>query len=384
MARINGTATEEIMELLMQTGVSENMAQVVQLLVNEAMRMERTGYLNALPYERTQERVDHANGFKPKTLKTRLGELELAVPQTRNGGFYPSVIQKGLRSERALLTTIAEMYIQGVSTRKVTKILQELCDCQISSSQVSRIVQMLDADLEFWRNRPLSHFHYLMVDARYEKVRYANEIRDCAVLWAIGIQPDGKREVLGVHVAFSEAEINWREFFQSLVSRGIHGVSYVVSDDHPGLTQALKSVFPGTSWNRCHTHLARNAQDHIAKAVHKTPVAQDIRSILQAPDLDTAQFLLNRFSDRWATSEPKLAHWAQINLPQGFQVFSIDPKLRRSLRTSNLIERFNREIKRRSRVVRIFPNFDSCLRLVSAILIEFNDDWSTGRRLFSA
>ena len=138
---------------------------------------------------------------------------------------------------------------------------------------------MLDADLEFWRNRPLSHFHYLMVDARYEKVRYANEIRDCAVLWAIGIQPDGKREVLGVHVAFSEAEINWREFFQSLVSRGIHGVSYVVSDDHPGLTQALKSVFPGTSWNRCHTHLARNAQDHIAKAVHKTPVAQDIRSI---------------------------------------------------------------------------------------------------------
>ncbi|NDC83542.1 hypothetical protein EB093_07790 [bacterium] len=132
----------------------------------------------------------------------------------------------------------------------------------------------------------------------------------------------------------------------------------------------LKSVFPGTSWNRCHTHLARNAQDHISKAAHKTPVAQDIRSILQAPDLDTAQFLLNRFSDRWPTSEPKLAHWAQINLPQGFQVFSIDPKLRRTLRISNLIERFNCEIKRRSRVVRIFPNFDSCLRLVSAILIE--------------
>ena len=383
MARQNGTATEEIMELLMQTGISENMAQVVQLLVNEAMRIERSGYLNAQPYERTQDRVDQANGFKPKFLKTRIGELELAVPQTRNGGFYPSVIQKGLRSERALLATIAEMYIQGVSTRKVTKILEDLCDCQVSSSQVSRIVQSLDADLETWRNRPLAQFNYLMVDARYEKVRYANHIQDCAVMWAIGIHANGKREVLGVHVAFSEAEIHWREFFQSLVSRGLHGVSYVVSDDHPGLTQALKSVLPGISWNRCHTHLAHNAQDHVSKAIHKIPVAQDIRSILQAPDLDTAQFLLNRFSDHWAKSEPKLAIWAEINLPQGFQVLALEPNLRRSLRTSNLIERFNREIKRRSRVVRIFPNFEACLRLVSAILIEFNDDWSTGRRLFS-
>jgi len=167
MARQNGTATEEIMELLMQTGISENMAQVVPLLVNEAMRMERSGYLNARPYERTQDRVDQANGFKPKVLKTRIGELELAVPQTRNGGFYPSAIQKGLCSERALLATIAEMYIQGVSTRKVTKILEDLCDCQVSSSQVSRIVQSLDADLETWRNRPLAQFNYLMVDARY-------------------------------------------------------------------------------------------------------------------------------------------------------------------------------------------------------------------------
>jgi transposase-like protein len=222
-----------------------------------------------------------------------------------------------------------------------------------------------------------------MVDARYEKVRYTNEIRDCAVLWAIGIKSNGQREVLGVSVDFSEAEIHWREFLTKLVSRKLHGVEYIVSDDHVGLTNALKSVFPGLSWNRCHTHLARNAQDHVSKASNKSPVAQDILAILQAPDLDSAQFLLNRFADNWIAREPKLVHWAQINLPQGFQVLKLDPKLRRSLRTSNLIERFNREIKRRSRVVRIFPNFNSCLRLVSAILIEFNDDWSTGRRLFS-
>jgi putative transposase len=383
MAQQNGTATQEIMELLIQTGVSENMAQCVQMLINEAMKMERSAYLNARPYQRTPDRMDHANGYKPKTLHTRIGDLELTVPQTRNGGFYPSVIQKGLRSERALLTTIAEMYIQGVSTRKVTKILEELCGCQVSSAQVSRIVQSLDEDLTAWRNRKLGHFSYLMVDARYEKVRYGNEIRDCAVLWGIGIRDDGQREILGVDVAFSEAEIHWREFFSSLVSRGLHGVSYIVSDDHVGLTNALKSVFPGATWNRCHTHLARNVQDHVSKAINKVPVAQDIRSILQATDLETAQFLLNRFADRWINQEPKLVHWAQINIPQGFQALSLDPKFRRSLRTSNLIERFNREIKRRSRVVRIFPNIDSCLRLVSAVLIEFNDDWSTGRRLFS-
>lgn len=384
MARQNGTATQEIMELLTQTGVSENMANCVQMLINESMKMERTAYLQASPYERSAERIDYANGYKPKTLQTRIGELELTVPQTRNGGFYPSVIQKGVRSERALLTTIAEMYIQGVSTRKVTKILEELCGCQVSSSQVSRIVQSLDVELEAWRNRPLGHFSYLMVDARYEKVRYGHEIRDCAVLWAIGIRSDGQREILGVDVALSEAEIYWREFFLSLVARKLIGVSYIVSDDHPGLTGALKSVFPGVAWNRCHTHLARNTQDHVSKAANKVPVAQDVRAILQASDLETAQFLLNRFADRWASLEPKLVHWAQINIPQGFQVLALDHVYRRSLRSSNLIERFNREIKRRSRVVRIFPNTDSCLRLVSAILIEFNDDWSTGRRLFSA
>ena len=383
MAQQNGTATQEIMELLMHTGISENLAQCIQMLVNEAMKMERTSYLNASPYQRTPDRFDQANGFKPKTLTTRVGELDLSVPQTRNGGFYPSVIQKGLRSERALLATIAEMYIQGVSTRKVTKILHELCDCQISSAQVSRVVQSLDDTLETWRKRPLGHFSYLMLDARYEKVRYDHEIRNCAVIWGIGIRDDGSREVLGVHVAFSEAEINWRDFLSSLVLRGFKGVSYIVSDAHEGLTKAVKSVFPGVSWNRCHTHLSRNIQDHVSKSANKALVAQDLRSILQASDLDTAQLLLNRFADHWAHLEPKLVDWAQINIPQGFQALKLDPKLRRSLRTSNLIERFNREIKRRSYVVRIFPNFDSCLRLVSAVLIEFNDDWSTGRRLFS-
>ena len=383
MAQINSNIGSEILEVLTKNGVENGLAQGIELLLNEAMKVQRSEYLQAKPYERSETRQDHANGFKPKQLITRVGELTLSVPQTRNSGFYPSMIEKGLRSERALIAAMAEMYFQGVSTRKVTAILHELCGCEISSSQVSRIVQKLDAELEAWRQRPLGAFAYLIVDARYEKVRYAGHIKDLAVLIAIGITADGQREILGVSVSLSEAEIHWRTFFKSLVERGIHGVSYVVSDDHSGLKSSLTSVFPGISWNRCHTHLARNAQSYVSKQHRKARVAQDVRDILTAPDLISAQSLLNRFITSWQEKEPKLVAWAELNIPEGFASFSISRPLRRHLRTSNLIERINQELKRRSRVVRIFPNEDSCLRLMSAILNETHDHWSGERRFFS-
>ncbi len=383
MAHINSNIGSEILEVLTKNGVENGLAQGIELLLNEAMKVQRSEYLQAKPYERSETRQDQANGFKPKQLITRVGELTLSVPQTRNSGFYPSMIEKGLRSERALIAAMAEMYFQGVSTRKVTAILHELCGCEISSSQVSRIVQKLDAELEAWRQRPLGAFAYLIVDARYEKVRYAGHIKDLAVLIAIGITADGQREILGVSVSLSEAEIHWRTFFKSLVERGIHGVSYVVSDDHSGLKSALTSVFPGISWNRCHTHLARNAQSYVSKQHRKARVAQDVRDILTAPDLISAQSLLNRFITSWQEKEPKLVAWAELNIPEGFASFSLSRPLRRHLRTSNLIERINQELKRRSRVVRIFPNEDSCLRLMSAILNETHDHWSAERRFFS-
>lgn len=381
MAQINSKTTHRIMEVLNDYGFTGNMAVTLEHLLNELMVMQRTSYLNAAPYERTSERKDQANGFKPKQLNTRMGSLNLRIPQTRNSDFYPSCVEKGLRSERAMFCAIAEMYIQGVSTRKVTKILDELCGCQVSSTQVSRITAQLDEDVEGWRTRPLGEFSQLMMDARYEKVRYAGRVRDLAVIWAIGIRPDGRREVLGVTVSLSEAEIFWREFLKSLTERGLHGVQYIVSDDHQGLKSALKTVFPNVAWQRCQTHLARNAQDHIKSKANKDAVAQDIRDIFQASSVDIAKDKLTQFMKDWVKSEPNLVSWAEDNIPHGFTTFELPKKFRKHLRTTNPIERINQELKRRSNVVRIFPNESACLRLMSALLLEFHEDWLDGRRV---
>lgn len=370
------------MKVLTEHGFTENIALTLEHLVNELMLMQRTNHFNAQPYERTSERIDQANGFKPKQFNTRMGTLNLRIPQTRNTDFYPSCVEKGLLSGRALVCAIAEMYIQGVSTRKVTKILDELCECQVSSTQVYRITAQLDDDINAWRTPPLGAFTHLMMDARYEKVRYANAIRDLAIIWAIGIRDDGRREVLGVTVSLSEAELFWREFFTSLTQRDLHGVQYIVSDDHEGLKKALKSVFPNVAWQRCQTHLARNAQDHVKSKSNKDAVAQDIRDIFQSSSLNSAQHRLAQFMNDWSTLEPKLSAWAEDNIPQGFAVFELHKAHRKHLRTTNPIERFNQELKRRSKVVRIFPNEDACLRLMSALLLEFHEDWLDGRRVF--
>ena len=381
MTQLNNKTAHGIMEVLTEHGFTENIALTLEHLVNELMLMQRTQHLNAQPYERTSERIDQANGFKPKQFNTRMGTLNLRIPQTRHTDFYPTCIEKGLRSERAMFCAIAEMYIQGVSTRKVAKILDELCGCQVSSTQVSRITAQLDDDIETWRTRPLGEFTYLMMDARYEKVRYGGSIRDLAVIWGIGIRPDGCREVLGVTVSLSEAEVFWRDFLKSLANRGLHGVRFIVSDDHDGLKNALKTVFPNIAWQRCQTHLARNAQDHVSSKANKDPVAQDIRDINHASTAQAAKDRLSQFLKDWSISEPKLTDWAEDNLPQGFAVFELPKPHRRHLRTTNPIERFNQELKRRSKVVRIFPNEASCLRLMSALLLEIHEDWLDGRRV---
>lgn len=381
MTQLKTNASREIMEVLTENGFNQNIADTLEKFLNELMVFQRSEHLQAQPYERTEERQGLANGFKPKIFNTRMGQLNLQVPQTRNSDFYPDCIEKGLRSERALFCAISEMYIQGVSTRKVTKILDELCGCQVSSTQVSRITARLDEDIDAWRNRPLERFPQLMVDARYEKSRYGGKIRDVAVIWAIGIRPDGRREVLGVSVSLSEAEIFWREFFTSLTQRGLHGVQYIVSDDHSGLKKALKSVFPNVAWQRCQTHLARNAQDYVSTKANKDSIAQDIRDIFLSSSAISAQSRLDQFIKFWSQEEPKLAVWAEENIPQGFTVFEQHKNHRKHLRTTNPIERFNQELKRRSRVVRIFPNEASCLRLMSAVLLEFHEDWINGWRV---
>jgi transposase-like protein len=355
--------------------------EALRILVNEASKIERAQFLNAQPHERTAERSGYANGFKPKTVMTRLGELTFDIPQVRGGGFYPSALEKGSRTEQALNLALAEMYVQGVSTRKVCDILVKLLgpDVSISSTQVSRAAERLDAGLAAWRERPLDETPYLFLDARYERVREGGQLVDCAVLIAVGVTKDGKRRVLGVSVALSEAEVHWRAFLDSLIRRGLKGVKLIVSDDHAGLKAARRATLPSVPWQRCQFHLQHNAGGYVTRLDQKKPVAQRIRAIFNAPDKVEAERLLRQALDAWKTEAPKLAQWAEENLPEGFAVFDFPHSQRTRLRTTNVLERINREIKRRTRVASIFPNTASCLRLVSALLAECDEEWMTSK-----
>ena len=379
MTQPNGESTpfELMVQVLDENGFG-GMAHAIQILVNEAMKIERNEVLGAEPYQRTEQRRGYANGFKPKTLDTRVGKIELQVPQTRGVEFYPKSLERGVRSERALKLALAEMYVQGISTRKVTQVTSELCGLDVSSSQVSRAAKLLDEELESWRTRPLGKVTCLLVDARYEKVRHGGSVIDCAVLVATGILSDGKRTVLGVSVSLSEAEVHWREFFASLVERGLYGVELITSDAHEGLKAARKAVFPGVPWQRCQFHLQQNARQYVPKVEMRSEVAADMRSIFNAPDGNEADRLLNKTVDKYCQSAPKLADWMQQAVPEGLTVFARPASQRKRLRTSNMPERLNEEIKRRTRVATLFPNEASLLRLVSAVLAETDDQWQTG------
>jgi len=358
----------------------EAVPELLRVLINSVMQIERSKYLQAGEYERTEERKGHANGYKPKTVKTRVGEITFAIPQVREGGFYPSALEKGLRSERSLTITLAEMYVQGVSTRKVKAITEQLCGTEISAAQVSRAAAQLDAVLQEWRERPLGEFPYLYVDARYEKVREAGQVRDAAVLVASGITPGGERQVLGVSVSLSEHEMHWKAFLKSLKDRGLNGVKLVISDDHQGLGAARRAVFGAVPWQRCQFHLQQNAGAYLPRQSMRMEVAADIRSVFNAPDRKTAEELLQAAIQKYAVSAPRLSAWLEDNLSEGFTVFDFPLEHRRSIRTTNSLERINQEIRRRTRVVGVFPNEASCLRLVSALLMETSEEWQIGKR----
>jgi putative transposase len=372
------TLPPELLERIASEGF-DILPELIQIVINAAMRAERQQHLGAAPYQHSPDRKGHANGFKPKTVKTRLGELTFDIPQVREGGFYPQALEKGLRSERALTLTLAEMYVQGVSTRKVAAITEQLCGTAISSSQVSRATALLDETLEAWRNRPLGEIVYLLLDARYEKVRLDGQIRDVAVLIASGIAPNGRRQILGVSVSLSEQEVHWRTFLQSLVARGLRGIQLITSDDHAGLRAARRAVFGGIPWQRCQFHLQQNASAYVPRRSLLKEVAADIRTVFNAPDRPTAEAYLARLVQKYAQSASKLATWMETNLPEGLTVFDFPAEHRRRIRTTNGLERVNREIARRTKVVGIFPNEAACLRLVSAIVMEIDEDWQTGR-----
>jgi putative transposase len=372
-------ALDQIGELLAEHGF-DGMTQALTVLLNEVMKLERAHALGAGPYERSEGRQGHANGFKPKTVLTRMGPLTLAVPQARGIDFYPSALEKGVRSERALKLAVAEMYVQGVSTRKVAAITEQLCGAEISSAQVSRAAAALDAELQTWRGRPLGEIPYLVLDARYEKVRHGGSVVSCAVLVAIGIDKDGHRSILGTSVSLSEAEPHWRDFLASLQARGLHGVRMISSDAHAGLKEARQARFPSVPWQRCQFHLAQNAMAYVPKVAMRKEVGASLRAVFDAPDRAEAERQLDLAAKKYRTTAPKLAEWLEGNVPEGLTAFALPSSHRRRLRTTNMLERINREIKRRTRVATLFPNEGSALRLVSAVLMEISEEWETNRK----
>lgn len=369
----------ELLELLSEQGF-DGMARAMQVLVNEAMKLERSLVLGARPYERTPSRRGQANGFKPKTMQTRLGALELRVPQTRGVPFYPSALERGQRSERALKLAIAEMYVQGVTTRKVTAVMEELCGLEVTSSQVSRAVRALDGELNAWRERPLGEVPYVFLDARYEKVRVNGVVVSCALLVAVGVLPDGRRTILGLSVSLSEAEVHWRDFLAALQQRGLHGVQLVVSDDHAGLKAALTARLAGVKWQRCQFHLAQNLLDYLPPNVSQEEASAELRGVFNAPNRAEADRLLTLMVQKYAPLSKKLAAWLETSVPEGLTVFDFPVEHRRRLRTNNGLERLNREIKRRTRVATLFPNEASLLRLATAVLMEIDEEWQSEKR----
>jgi transposase-like protein len=369
----------ELLELVAEQGL-DALPEMIRIVINTAMQAERLKYLGVgSPYERSAQRQDHANGYKPKSVNTRVGEVTFSVPQVRQGEFYPQALEKGLRSERALTLALAEMYVQGVSTRKVAAVVEKLCGTAVSSAAVSRAAAQLDGVLEAWRNRALGECIYLILDARYEKVRCDGQVRDAAVLIAIGIGADGKRRVLGVSVSLGEHEVHWRTFLQSLVARGLSGAQHIVSDAHEGLGAARRAVFGAVPWQRCQFHLQQNAQAYVPRQEMKAEVAADIRSVFNAPSRADADAQLRKIKEKYAKSASRLSEWLEHNIPEGLAVFALPEAHRRLLRTTNSLERINQEVRRRTRVVGIFPNEASCLRLVSAVLMEISDEWEVGR-----
>ena len=378
----DATTIATALELLTENGC-EGFAKALELLLNEAMLLERSHYLEAGPYERTDARRGHANGFKSKRVKTRLGEFDLRIPKTRNTEegletFYPSALERGERSERALKAALAEMYVQGVSTRKVRAITEELCGFEVSASQVSRATELLDGELESWRTRALEETPYLVLDARYEKVRHGGQVVSCAILLAIGVGKGGSRSVLGLSVSLSEAEVHWRNFLESLLARGLHGVRMITSDNHAGLKIARQAVLPGVPWQRCQFHQQQNAQAYVPRVEMKKAVAASIRAIFNAPNHGEATRLLRLAVDDYSKTAPKLSEWMDANLAESFTVFELPEAHRRRMRTSNALERLNREIKRRTRVATLFPNEASLLRLATAVVVG---RWKLPRRM---
>lgn len=376
---VNDTEIFEMMQLLMNEGM-QGFPAVMTKMYNLAMQFERELHLGAGKYERSEDRRGYANGYKPKTISTHAGKLTLQIPQVRDSEtpFYPRSLDRGSRYERALKLAVAEMYIRGVSTRKVQAVFDKLCDVNITADQVSHAMQEMDKELKAWRTRPIGEVKVLFADATYHKARIDGVVVSVATFIIVGILADGHRAILAVDAELSENEVHWRRVLSKLVERGMYGVKLIVSDSHDGLRAAREAILPGVPWQRCQMHLQQNAQMQVTKASLKGEVAEDIRAIFHASSLEEANRLLSITIEKYSKCQAKLAAWMEDNIPEGFTVFAFPALVRQFLRTNNMEENLNKQIKSRTRLIPAFPNIESLMRLVSAICVEISDDWEAG------
>jgi putative transposase len=351
------------------------MRQLVRAAMQEILEAEMTDALGAEPCERTQARLGYRAGHYPRTLITRVGKLELRVPRDRDGRFSTELFERYARSEKALVSALAEMYVQGVSTRKVKAITEELCGHSFSASAISSVNKGLDESLQEFAHRHLDEpYPYLILDARYERVREGGVIRSQAVLIAIGINTDGYRQILGVDLAGRESQGSWKAFLLGLKARGLSGVEFVVSDDHQGLRRSLMEILPEAAWQRCYVHFLRNALDHMPRKA-SDDCLQELRWLYDRRDLSEAQKDLSAWINRWQAVYPRLCDWVEENIAETLTFYRLPLGHHKHLKSTNMLERLNEEIKRRTNVVRIFPNQESCLRLVRALAVETHEGW---------
>ena len=355
--------------------------EIVQRVLQEVLEAEMTEHVGAAPYERVEGRTGRRNGHKTRALRTRVGTLNLLVPQDREGTFSTRLFSRYQRNEKALCLALMEMYLEGVSTRKVKDITEALCGTSFSKSTVSSLAGSLDSELGAWRGRRLEAeaYPYLFVDARYEKVRVDRRVVNQGVLVVSGVRDDGFREILGVEVANTESEATYQELFRSLKRRGLSGVELVVSDDHEGLKAAIARHFQGASHQRCQVHYARNLLGMVG-VTRRKELAEGLRGVFAAPSREVALGLASELADRWRGGYPGVAEHVEEHIEECLTCLAFPESHRRRIRTTNSLERFNQELKRRTRVVRIFPNREACLRLVSALAVEQSEEWLTGRR----
>lgn len=371
------TTREQMLALLQN---DDGIRALLQATVQTVLEAEMDEALGAGRGERTAERRGYRSGHYRRRLITRVGTLELRVPQDREGLFSTEVFGRYQRSEKALLLALAEMYVQGVSTRKVRAVTEELCGHSFSAATVSSVTKTLDEELHRFATRPLEEeYPYIILDARYERVREAGVIRSRAVLIAIGIDWEGRRQVLGVELAHRESESSWKDFLIALKARGLRGVHLAVTDDHPGLRRAIAEVLPTALWQRCYVHFLRNALDYIPRTADHSCL-QELRWLYDRHDAAEARHDLAQWLERWQGRYAKLCTWAEQNIEETFAFYRLPRTHHKHLKSTNLLERLNQEIKRRTHVVRIFTDEACCLRLIRALAVEVHEDWIDANR----